>query len=92
MQGLSLVAASKGHSSLREKEGFSFQWLFLWSIASRAHRLSICSSRALECVGSVVVACRLSNYGFWALKHALGSCGAWSLVVLQYVKLSQSKG
>ena len=61
--GLSLVAASGGHSSLR-CAGFSLRWLqLLWSTGSR-------------CVGSVVVAHGLSSCGSRALEHRLSSCGA----------------
>ena len=49
--GLSLVAASRGYSSLR-CTGFSLRWLLLlWSTGSRCAGFSSCGSRA-----SVVVA------------------------------------
>ena len=43
--GFSLVAASRGCSSLR-CSGFSLQWLLLWSMDSRMLRLSNCGSQA----------------------------------------------
>ena len=47
-RGLSLVAASGGHSSLR-CAGFSLQWLLLlWSTGSRCTGFSSYDSRALE--------------------------------------------
>ena len=47
-RGLSLVAASKGYSSLR-CAGFSLQWLLLlWSTGSRRAGFSSCATWALE--------------------------------------------
>ena len=43
--GFSLVAASRGCSSLR-CSGYSLQWLLLWSMDSRMLRLSNCGSQA----------------------------------------------
>ena len=55
---LSLVAASKGYSSLL-CAGFSLRWLLLsWSKGSRRVGFSSCGSRALER--------RLSSCGTWA--------------------------
>ena len=57
--GLSLVAASRGYSSLR-CTGFSLWWLLLlWSTGSRRTGFSSCGSRA-HSKGSVVVAHGLS--------------------------------
>ena len=62
-RGLSLVAASRGHSSPRCTD-FLLQWLLLlWSTSSRQ-------------VGSVVVALRLSSCGSQALERRLSSCAA----------------
>ena len=56
--GLSLVAASGAHSSLR-CAGFSLRWLLLlWSTGSRRAGFSSCGSQALER--------RLSSCGAWA--------------------------
>ena len=58
VHGLSLVAASGGHSSLR-CAGFSLWWLLLLrSTGSRRAGFSSCGSRALER--------RLSSCGTWA--------------------------
>ena len=58
VHGFSLVAASRGYSSLW-CAGFSLWWLLLlWSTGSRHAGLSSCGSRALER--------RLSNCGTWA--------------------------
>ena len=55
VHGLSLVAASRGYSSL-QCMGFSLRWLLLLrSTGSRCTGFSSCGSRALEC--------RLSNCG-----------------------------
>ena len=43
--GLSLVAAGGGYSSL-QCEGFSLQWLLLWSTGSRHTGFSSCGTRA----------------------------------------------
>ena len=61
---LSLVAASKGYSSLL-CAGFSLRWLLLsWSKGSRRVGFSSCGSRALER--------RLSSCGTWAqLLHCM---------------------
>ena len=61
---LSLVAMSRGYSSLRF-EGFSLGWLLL--LRSTASRCA-----------SVVVACGLSSCGSWALECRLSSCGTWA--------------
>ena len=61
--GLSLVAASRGYSSLW-CAGFSLQWLLLlgaWALGAQA---------------SVVVACGLSSCGSRALERRLSSCGS----------------
>ena len=65
-RGLSLVAASRGYSSLW-CTGFSLWWLLL---------LRHTGPRA-----SVVVACRLSSCGLRALEHRLSSCGTWALLL-----------
>ena len=55
---LLLVAASRGHPTLR-CAGFSLWWLLLlWSMGSRRAGFSSCGSRALER--------RLSSCGSWA--------------------------
>ena len=47
-RGLSVVAASRGYSSLR-CAGFPLRWLLLlWSTGSRRAGFSSCGSRALE--------------------------------------------
>ena len=61
-RGLSLVAASRGYSSLR-CAGFSLRWLLLLR------------RRALGAWASVVVARGSSSCGSRALEHKLGSCG-----------------
>ena len=61
--GLSLVAASRGYSSLRYS-GFSLRWLLLLQSMGSRH------------AGSVVVACGLSSCGSGALERRLSSCGA----------------
>ena len=63
VRGLSLVGASGGYSSLW-CAGFSLQWLLLLQ------------SMGFRCVGSVVVACRLSSCASRALERRLSSCGA----------------
>ena len=56
---LSLVAASRGYSSLW-RVGFSLQWLLLlWSMGSRHAGFSSCGSQVLEH--------RLRSCGTWAL-------------------------
>ena len=60
---LSLVAASRGYSSLW-CAGFSLRWLLL------------CGARALGARASVVVARGLSSCGSRALERRLSSCGA----------------
>ena len=58
---LSLVAASRGYSSLR-CTGFSLRWLLLFrSSGSRSVGFSSCGTRT-----SVLVACGLSSCGAWA--------------------------
>ena len=64
--GLSLVAASRGCSSLR---------------ASRCGGFSCCRARALGTRAPVVAAHGLSSCGLWALDHRLSSCGAWALLL-----------
>ena len=61
--GFSLVAASRGYSSL-QCVGFSLGGF------------SCCKARALGVRASVVVALGLSSCGSWALEHRLSSCGA----------------
>ena len=61
--GLSLVAGSRGYSSLR-CAGFSLLWLLLLQSTGSRPR------------ASVVVACGLSSCGSRALEHRLSSCGA----------------
>ena len=63
VQGLSLVAASRGYSSLR-CAGFSLRWLLLLRSMGSRH------------AASVVVARGLSSCGSQALEHRLSSCGA----------------
>ena len=63
--GLSLIAASGGYSSLW-CAGFSLQWLLC------------CRAQALGERASVLVTCRLSSCGSWALEWSLSSCGAWA--------------
>ena len=68
--GLSLVAASRGYSSLR-CAGFSLRWLLL--LRSTGSR---CGAQALGAWASVVVACGLSSCGSWAsavVAHRLSS-------------------
>ena len=60
--GLSLVAASRGCSSLW-CTGFSLQWLLLW--------------KALEARASVVAAHGLGSFGSWDLERQLSSWGPW---------------
>ena len=68
--GLSLVAASRGYSSLWCM-GFSLQWLLLLrSTDSRCMGFSSCGMWA-----PVVVARGLSSCGSWALERRLSSCG-----------------
>ena len=61
--GFSLVAASRGYSSL-QCGGFSLGGF------------SCCKARALGAWASVVVALGLSSCGSWALERRLSSCGA----------------
>ena len=63
MHGLSLVAASRGYS-------------WLWCAASHCSGFSCCRAQVLGTWASVVVACRISSCGSWALEHRLSSCGA----------------
>ena len=63
--GFSLVAASRGYSSLRFA-GFSLGGF------------SCCRARALGARASVVVAHGLSSCGSRALERRLSSCGAWA--------------
>ena len=68
--GLSLVAVSRGYSSLWCTD-FSLQWpLLLWSTGSRCAGFNNCGMRA-----SVVVARGLSSCGSQAPEHRLSSCG-----------------
>ena len=73
---LSLVAVSRGYSSLW-CAGFSLRWfLLLWSMGLRRAGFSSCSM-----AGSVVAACRPQSVGFsscgsLALERRLSSCGA----------------
>ena len=67
VRGLSLVATSRGYSSLQCR-GFSLRWLLLLqSMGSRHRGFSSCGSRALER--------RLSSCGAWAQLL----CGMWDL-------------
>ena len=61
--GLSLVAASRGYSSL-------------WCAASHCGGFSCCGARALGTQATVVVAHGLSSCGARALERRLSSCGA----------------
>ena len=61
-RGLSLVAGSRGYSSLW-CVGFSWRWLLLLRSTGSRH------------AGSVVVAHGLSSCGSWALECRLSSCG-----------------
>ena len=63
-RGLSLVAASRGYSSLR-CAGFSLRGFS-------------CGAQALGVRASVVVVRGLSSCGLWALEHRLSSCGTWA--------------
>ena len=63
-RGLSLVAASRGYSSLW-RAGFSLRWLLLLQ-----------SMSSLGAGASVVVAHGLSSCGSRALERRLSSCGA----------------
>ena len=65
-EGFSLVAVSRGSSSL-QCEGFLLLWLLSWSMLLRAHGFNSCCSLAVEH--------RLNNRGAWAqLLH-----GMWDL-------------
>ena len=59
VHGLSLVAASRGHSSLRYM-GFSLQWLLLLRSTGSRCAGSVVVARGLYSAGSVVVVHRLS--------------------------------
>ena len=90
VHGLSLVAVSRGYSSLQQA-GFSLWWLLLlWSTGSRHTGFSSCSTQCqqlwhaglrvhgfqqLWCVGSVVVARGLQSAGSVVVAHEL-SCSA----------------
>ena len=67
-RGLSLVAASRGYSSL-QCAGFSLRWLLF------------CGARALGAWASVVVAGGLSSCGLWAPEYRLSSCGTQALLL-----------
>ena len=64
-EGFSLVAASRGYSSLR-CAGFSLGGF------------SCCGTRAIGAWASVVVARGLSSCGSRALERRFSSCGAWA--------------
>ena len=49
--------------------------------ASHCDGFSCCEAQALGAWASVVVACRLSSCGSWALEHRLSSCGAWAYLL-----------
>ena len=67
VRGLSLIAASKGYSSLR--------------CAAYCRGFSCCRAQALGTWASVVVARRLSSCGSRALEHRLSSCGTQALLL-----------
>ena len=72
---LSLIAASRGYSSL-QCVGFLLQWLlFWWSMGSRHLGFSKCGAwpQQLRHMGSKV--CGLSSCGSRALEHRFSSCG-----------------
>uniref|UniRef100_A0A8C9CAD1 Septin-type G domain-containing protein n=1 Tax=Phocoena sinus TaxID=42100 RepID=A0A8C9CAD1_PHOSS len=58
VHGLSLVAVSRGYSSL-QRVGFSLRWLLMWSTGSRRVGFSSCGTRTLGCGG-------FSSGGTWA--------------------------
>ena len=66
MHGLSPVAASGGHSSLRCAD-LSLQWL-----------LVVCRAQALGVQASAAVACGLSSCAPRAAEHRVSSCDAWA--------------
>ena len=83
--GCSLVAASRGYSSL-QCAGFSLRWLLLLrSTGSRRAGFSSCGAwalgRRLSSCGSWALEHRLSSYGLRALECWLRSCGTWALLL-----------
>ena len=74
VRGLSLVAASGGHSSSRCAGLSLSRPLLLWSTGSRRVG-SVVAARGFQSTGSVAVVCGLSSCGSWALEHRLSSCG-----------------
>ena len=70
---LSLVAASRGYSSLQCR-GFSLRWLLLWSTSSRCTSFSLRWLLLLWSTSSRRVG--FSSCGTQALEHRLCSCGA----------------
>ena len=98
MHGFSLVAVSRGYSSLWYSS-FSLPWLLLWSTGSRLagfsscrHGLSSCGVQALGTRASVVAARGLSNCCSWAPEDDLSSCSSMGLVALQHVGSSLTRG
>ena len=51
-------------------------FLYLWHVGFSLRGFSCCGAQALGTWATVVVACRLSSCGLWALEHRLSSCGA----------------
>ena len=68
MHGLSLVAASRGYSSL-------------WRVGFSLGGFSCRGAQALGTWASVVVAHGFSSCGSWALEHRLSSCGARAVLL-----------
>ena len=74
VRGLSLVAASRGYSSLR-CPSFSLRWLLLLRTRALGTQASVAVTRGLSCCGSRALEQRLSSCGAWAqLLH-----GMWDL-------------
>ena len=78
MHGFSLVAVSRGYSSLWYSS-FSLPWLLLWSTGSRRAGFSSCRHG-------------LSNCCSWAPEDDLSSCSSMGLVALQHVGSSLTRG
>ena len=74
VRGLSLVAASGGHSSSRCAGLSLSRPLLLWSTGSRRVG-SVVAARGFQNTGSVAVVCGLSSCGLWALERRLSSYG-----------------
>ena len=81
----SLVAVSRGYSSLR-CAGFSLRWLLLlWSTGCRWAGFSSCGTRPqqLQFTGSVVVARRLQSTGSVVVTHGLSCSVACGILLAQ---------